>query len=340
MSSHGAADHASAAGERGLEAETTDVRPIVICEECGRKYIVSPSKIQGKVAGFTCRHCGHRIVVARTQGPQQIETLPWPLPSTSAPVEPQAVQPPARRVDPARRLMLLSVFGGIMAVVMAGVAVFFVMRTHGILEYLERQRLQASRQLAEERIGLIAADAVERVRQRLELHPDLDRRDLARDPHLRSIVMQPVGAAGQVMLYALPELDGAWRVWLHPDPSLIGGDLSARRSELGPYFHDFWKAIRQAADGTPSTGFYRALGADGNLHEQAMACRPVAGTTYILAAVAPVAALAGPLIGLQAGAVELIREIGFAAAGLLGGTALALALMVLLCKFRGVRPGR
>jgi DNA-directed RNA polymerase subunit RPC12/RpoP len=37
----------------------------VICEECGKKYRVDTTKIIGLAAGFSCRSCGHRILVAR-----------------------------------------------------------------------------------------------------------------------------------------------------------------------------------------------------------------------------------------------------------------------------------
>ncbi len=37
---------------------------IVICEECGKKYRVDTTKIIGLAAGFNCRSCGHRILVA------------------------------------------------------------------------------------------------------------------------------------------------------------------------------------------------------------------------------------------------------------------------------------
>ena len=44
-----------------------DSHPIIICEECGKKYRVDTDKILGQVAGFSCRSCGHRIRVTRPQ---------------------------------------------------------------------------------------------------------------------------------------------------------------------------------------------------------------------------------------------------------------------------------
>lgn len=56
---------------------------IIICEECGKKYRVDTDKILGQVAGFSCRSCGHRILVTR------------PRPTVSDPPDDAARQRPA-----------------------------------------------------------------------------------------------------------------------------------------------------------------------------------------------------------------------------------------------------
>ena len=40
---------------------------IVICEECGKKYRVDPSKINGKAASFKCHVCRHVIMVLKAR---------------------------------------------------------------------------------------------------------------------------------------------------------------------------------------------------------------------------------------------------------------------------------
>jgi len=56
---------------------------IVICEECGKKYSIDPSKIKGDKANFKCRVCDFIITVIK----------PVDVPATSFPkppfVEPQ-----------------------------------------------------------------------------------------------------------------------------------------------------------------------------------------------------------------------------------------------------------
>src|SRR5210317_2178015 len=52
---------------------------IVICEECGKKYRIDPSKIKGKAASFKCRSCTHLIVVSKPEPPPEPpETVPRP----------------------------------------------------------------------------------------------------------------------------------------------------------------------------------------------------------------------------------------------------------------------
>ena len=40
---------------------------ITICEECGKKYRIDPSKIKGAAARFKCRVCTHMIMVSKPQ---------------------------------------------------------------------------------------------------------------------------------------------------------------------------------------------------------------------------------------------------------------------------------
>lgn len=51
---------------------------IVICEECGKKYRVDPSRIKGRAASFRCHACRHVIVAFK---PQQISSQNPPMPN-------------------------------------------------------------------------------------------------------------------------------------------------------------------------------------------------------------------------------------------------------------------
>ncbi len=94
---------------------------IVICEECGKKYSVVLSRIRGSAAGFTCRSCGHRIVVAKPP-----EALPvGPMPPAAAAVE-DAAQPRSYRKRPGLRVKMVGIVLVFPLLVMAGAASVFL----------------------------------------------------------------------------------------------------------------------------------------------------------------------------------------------------------------------
>ena len=94
---------------------------IVICEECGKKYSVVLSRIRGSAAGFTCRSCGHRIVVAKPP-----EALPGGtvLPAEAA-VEDTA-PPRSHRKRPGLRAKMVGIVLVFPLLVMAGAAFVFL----------------------------------------------------------------------------------------------------------------------------------------------------------------------------------------------------------------------
>ena len=42
---------------------------LVICEDCAKKYNIDESRIKGEKAKFTCKECGHIIVVEKPEAP-------------------------------------------------------------------------------------------------------------------------------------------------------------------------------------------------------------------------------------------------------------------------------
>ena len=40
---------------------------LIICEECAKKYNIDETRIKGKKAQFSCRECGHIIVVEKSE---------------------------------------------------------------------------------------------------------------------------------------------------------------------------------------------------------------------------------------------------------------------------------
>jgi HAMP domain-containing protein/DNA-directed RNA polymerase subunit RPC12/RpoP len=130
---------------------------IVICEECGKKYSVVPSRIRGSAAGFTCRRCGHRIVVAKP---------PEALPAGTAPPAGAAVEDVAplrsHRKRPGLRAKMVGIVLVFPLLVMAGAAFVFLQQVESLVSDLGRHCSQAALQRVAERIpGASAAASVE-----------------------------------------------------------------------------------------------------------------------------------------------------------------------------------
>lgn len=83
---------------------------IVICEECGKKYKIDPSKIKGEQARFKCKACSHVITVTKQESVKEPDVTPAPTPevpsvqettaSQEASVDTGATAPP--EAEPAR----------------------------------------------------------------------------------------------------------------------------------------------------------------------------------------------------------------------------------------------
>jgi HAMP domain-containing protein len=121
---------------------------IIICEECGKKYSVVPSRIRGSSAGFTCRRCGHQIVVAKPP-----EALP-----DGATVE-NAAPPRSHRKSPGLREQIVGIVLVFPLLVMAGAAFIFLQQVESLVSELGRQCSQAAGQRVEERIPEASAAA-------------------------------------------------------------------------------------------------------------------------------------------------------------------------------------
>ena len=134
---------------------------IVICEECGKKYSVVPSRIRGRAAGFSCRRCGHRIVVAKAPEVKPGRLAPPTAAAAAAAVEDTA-PPWSHRKSTGLRAEMVGIVLVFPLLVMAGAAFVFLQQMESLLSDLGRHCSPAAGQRVEERIpGASAAASVE-----------------------------------------------------------------------------------------------------------------------------------------------------------------------------------
>jgi HAMP domain-containing protein len=147
-------DDRQAQRDGGAGMAPAERQMIILCEECGKKYSVVPSRIRGSAAGFTCRRCGHQIVVAKPP-----DALPeGPAPSDGAMVENTA---PSRshRKSPGLRAEIVGIVLVFPLLVMAGAAFIFLQQVESLVSELGRQCSQAAGQRVEERTPEASAAA-------------------------------------------------------------------------------------------------------------------------------------------------------------------------------------
>jgi predicted Zn finger-like uncharacterized protein len=314
---------------------------IVICEECGKKYRIDPSKIKGKAASFKCRSCTHLIVVSKPEPPPEppeIESRPT-LESITTTIDDSSTAPrddsspaPAKTRRRTKglglRSKMLLLFMVVPIILMAGASLLYLWQLETMSNLLTRESAKFVNQMAEEKIADISAGVAMQCKLYLLSHPDLIREDFNEDMGFKTLAVQKVGLTGYTALYELPGSDGVWRTWAHVNKKIIGIDMSKLKKPLGRNFPGFWKVYIGVKGGKKSQGYYTWQDKDGKFRDKFMVCTPIAGTRYVVAATTYMDEFTGPVKRMQARAKELTdraRQITWAVLGL---TLLLIGLIV------------
>jgi predicted Zn finger-like uncharacterized protein len=149
---------------------------IVICEECGKRYRVDPSKIKGKAASFKCHICRHVIMVlkARLIPPQPDSKMKVKSTTiiddrlTADSADTKDGMPTADQTKPVTRhrrkaggfglrakMLLLFLF--IPLILTAGLSLFYLWHFENISRLLVQESSKIVTQLAKEKIANISA---------------------------------------------------------------------------------------------------------------------------------------------------------------------------------------
>ena len=312
---------------------------IIICEECGKKYRIDPSKIKGKAASFKCRVCSHLIVVSKPEPPRpEIDTRPM-LASVTTTIDDSstAVAPGARQgATKARRrtkglglrAKMLLLFMVVPIILMAGASLLYLWQLESMSDLLTRESSKFVNQMAEEKIADISAGVAMQCKLYLLSHPDLIREDFNEDMGFKTLAVQKVGLTGYTALYELPGSDGIWRTWAHVNKKIIGIDMTKLKKPLGRNFAGFWKVYSGVKEGKKSQGYYTWQDKDGKFRDKFMVCTPVAGTRFVVAATTYMDEFTGPVKRMQSRAKELTDRARLISWAVLGLTLLLIGLIV------------
>lgn len=297
---------------------------IVICEECGKKYRIDPSKIKGKAASFKCRECTHIIMVTKPE----LESAPQPSPAEPSPTadaraEQGAQPPPAPEAEikgpavdtvltkaPRRRglfglrakMLLLFLF--IPLILMIGASLLYLWQLNQMSSLLTKESTRIVNRMAEEKIRDLSSAVAIQVRLYLLANPDLDKHDFMNDMGFKTLAVQKVGLTGYTALYEMPDEQGIWRTWAHVQPKIIGIDMSTLKKPMGRNFAGFWKVFSGVKGEKRSQGYYTWQEKDGTFRDKFMVCTPVAGTRFVIAATTYLDEFHGPIRQMEKRARE------------------------------------
>jgi predicted Zn finger-like uncharacterized protein len=320
---------------------------IIICEECGKKYRIDPSKIKGKAASFKCRVCTHLIVVSKPVPPPEqpeIDSRPT-LASITTTVDDRSTaamagtgQTPAktgRRIKGlGLRFKMLVLFMVLPIILMAGASLLYLWQLETMSNLLTRESSRFVNQMAEEKIADISAGVAMQCKLYLLSHPDLVQEDFNEDMGFKTLAVQKVGLTGYTALYELPGSDGVWRTWAHVNKKIIGIDMSKLKKPLGRNFPGFWKVYIGVKGAKKSQGYYTWQDKDGKFRDKFMVCTPVAGTRFIVAATTYMDEFTGPVKRMQTRAKELTARARLISWAVLGLTLLLIGLIVSIYAHR------
>ncbi len=313
---------------------------IIICEECGKKYRIDPSKIKGQAASFKCRACTHLIVVSKPEPPpaqSEIDTRPTlesitttiDNRSTAVTSEARQAAKKARRRSKGigLRAKMLLLFMVVPIILMAGASLLYLWQLESMSDLLTRESSKFVNQMAEEKIADISAGVAKQCELYLLSHPELIREDFNEDMGFKTLAVQKVGMTGYTALYELPGSDGVWRTWAHPK-KIIGIDMSKLKKPLGRNFPGFWKVYTGVREGKKSQGYYTWQDKDGKFRDKFMVCTPIAGTRFIVAATTYMDEFTGPVKLMQSRAKALTDRARLITWAVLGITLLLIGLIV------------
>ncbi len=228
---------------------------IVICEECGKKYQVDPSRIKAASAKAKCTACGNMMTISKPEA-KPVEAPPALLATREIPIKgvqppPHEEEPPARseeekpevkgpepksrRKGMGLRFKILILFFLFPILLFVGAAYLYLWQLENLSALITVESSKAVTQLGEQIIAEKARSVASQVRLYLLSRPDLKKEGFDADPEFKKLAVQKVGLTGYTALHGVPDNQGIWRNWAHTNPKIVGLDMSTLR-------RTFWSA--------------------------------------------------------------------------------------------------
>lgn len=287
---------------------------IVICEECGKKYRIDPSRVKGPSAKFKCKVCSHIITVTPTpSAPQEPPPPPFiePEPDASPAVKKERKKLNLNIKTLGLRGKMIILFFILPILMMVLMGWFYINQLGNLTEDFKKEGLKVVNDLAVNTIATDARTTAELVGFYLKKHPELKKEEFIDNEEFMKIAYQKVGKTGYTALYSFPDKDGIWRTWAHPLRRIIGIDMTTLKNKMGQNFSGFWKVYKSVTKRRESKGYYTWQEKDNSFREKYMVCTPVKGTPYIIAATTYLDEFTKPMTNLRRTIDSQVRDTRF-----------------------------
>jgi HAMP domain-containing protein len=318
---------------------------IVTCEKCGEKYQIDPEQIKGKSAKFTCTSCSNIITVGPPEG-----APPETPPSAEKPAKGRGKKgPPAPETEEAPKVSgpekikiglqskMFVLFFLIPIILILAASLLYLWQLNTLSSRLAKGSSEMATHMSEDVIIKRARAVASQVQLYLTTHPELKKTLFMYDSGFRAVAMQKIGLVDYTVLYEKPGTDGIWRTWVHVNPDLVGIDMSTLKGSLGKDFDDFWDIFTAIQYKEESQGDYMWRDNDGKLRKKFMACSPVEGTPFVIAATAYTEEFTDPIKFMQESADRFAVRTRTIIIGILIGTLVLVGFIVFTYSYRLAR---
>jgi HAMP domain-containing protein len=331
---------------------------IVICEECGKKYQIDPSRIKATGAKAKCTGCGNMMTIPKPKAkpeakPEAKPAEPPPALRPTREIPPKGEEPPPPKEEPPSRPLeetpelkeavpkakksgmglrfkIFILFFLLPILLFVGAAYLYLWQLGTLSALITQESSKAVTRLGEQIIAEKARSVASQVRLYLLSHPDLKKEAFDADPEFKKLAVQKVGLTGYTALHGVPDSQGIWRNWAHTNPKIVGLDMSTLKEPFGPNFAGFWKVFSNGKDGKESSGYYTWQEPDGSFRDKYMLCAPVHGTPYYVAATTYLDEFTKPVKEMEAKANRITEDTRNIVLGILLVTLLLIGAIVAL----------
>jgi len=319
---------------------------IILCEECGKKYRVDPSKVSEGMK-FKCKACNHIITVSKPEvrapepeafiePEEEVGTVKIEMPSAEPEEKSEKRARPTSDVLKAGkkgriglRFKMMLLFFALPIIIVAAAGILYLWQMSSLSLLLTGQSAETVKIMAQDLVKEKARSASKQISQYIATHPELNKEDFNYEMRFRLIAVQKVGLTGYTSLYSIPDEQGLSTFWMHPNAKLVGiNTTESMQKILGRDFNDFNKIYQGAYKGAEAEGYYFGKDADGKKQEIYMVSSPVEGTPFVVAATVFLDEFTRPIRVMETRSQKLITNAKYIISAIIIGTIIFIGLVV------------